>query len=373
MINLFEPNLGQHELAMLEEVAATKWLGRGSYVTRFEELFSDFQKVGRNQVHTIACCTDAIFGVLDILGLGGDDEVIVPSISFPAIGSAVVKSGARLVVVDSCAETGNIDLKALSEALSKKTKAVFITHYAGIPVDIQRIRKMVGDGIFILEDAACALGSFKNGRAVGTEGDFGCWSFDAMKLLTCGEGGGLYFSNPEHVMQAKEYFYLGLPAQSKSGIDRQGTDDRWWEYQLTMPGRRSVFTNVNAALGIPQFDTLDAALDGRVSIRERYVACLDSVGAKYVEQSEEGVSYSNYFFTVLTPDRDRLAGHLKEHNIYSTFRYYPLHLIGIFDQYSCECPGAYQFSELALNIPIHQSLSDDEVSQICEALVEFFR
>lgn len=373
MINLFEPDLGPQELALLAQVAATKWLGRGSYVSEFETLFAEFQKVDSHQVHTISCCSDAIFGVLDILGIHAGDEVIVPSISFPSIGSAVVKAGAQLVITDSCADTGNIDLNKLLGSVTPKTKAVFVTHYGGVPVDIGKIRELVGPDILILEDAACAFGSFKSGKAVGTEGDFGCWSFDAMKLLTCGEGGAMYFANPGHIERAKEYFYLGLPAQTKSGIDRQGTDDRWWEYQLTMPGRRSVFTNVNAAFGIPQFSTLSVALDRREAIRARYIECLDSLDANYIKQSDHSVTYSNYFFTVLTPDRDDLANHLKQLGIYSTFRYYPLHLIDIFKQYSNDCPGANQFSETALNIPIHQNLSDGDVSLICDALNAFFQ
>jgi dTDP-4-amino-4,6-dideoxygalactose transaminase len=128
MINLFEPDLGPQELALLAQVAATKWLGRGSYVSEFETLFAEFQKVDSHQVHTISCCSDAIFGVLDILGIHAGDEVIVPSISFPSIGSAVVKAGAQLVITDSCADTGNIDLNKLLGSVTPKTKAVFVTN-----------------------------------------------------------------------------------------------------------------------------------------------------------------------------------------------------------------------------------------------------
>jgi dTDP-4-amino-4,6-dideoxygalactose transaminase len=373
MINLFEPDISKQSFELLGDIAKSRWLGRGSYVVEFEKLFAAFQNVDPAHVHTISCCSDAIFGVLDIVGIEADDEVIVPSISFPAVGSAVVKHGAKLVVVDSMANTGNANIEAIGNAVTDRTRAVFVTHYGGAPVDIAALRAIVGPEIFILEDAACAFGSFRNGVAIGTEGDFGCWSFDAMKLMTCGEGGAIYFKDPKHVERAKEYFYLGLPAQSKSGIDRQGTDNRWWEYQLTRPGRRSIFTNINAAFGIPQYDTLSDVLEKRAAIRRRYIDCLTKAGGMFVEQIDQSVSYSNYFFTVLSPKRDELASYLKEKGIYSTFRYYPLHLIDIFKPFAKPCQGAFDFSETALNIPIHQNLSDDDVEKICDALTGFHR
>lgn len=372
MINLFEPDISKQSFELLSDIAKSRWLGRGSYVLEFEKLFAAFQNVDPTHVHTISCCSDAIFGVLDIVGIKAGEEVIVPSISFPAVASAVIKHGAKLVVVDCVAETGNVDLEAVGNAISERTKAVFVTHYGGAPVDIEALRAIVGPEILILEDAACAFGSFRHDVAIGTEGDFGCWSFDAMKLLTCGEGGAVYFKDAKHVEIAKEYFYLGLPAQSKSGIDRQGTDDRWWEYQLTRPGRRSIFTNINAAFGIPQYANLPTILEKRASIRRRYMDCLIKVGGNFVEQNDQSVKYSNYFFTVLSQKRDQLASHLKSNGIYSTFRYYPLHLIDIFRPYALECSGAFEFSETALNIPIHQNLSDDDVEKICDALTEFY-
>jgi dTDP-4-amino-4,6-dideoxygalactose transaminase len=372
MINIFEPNVSQVSVDLIQEVFRSKWLGRGNYVTQFESKFADILRSESSKVHTVACCTDAIFGVYEILGIKSGKEVIVPTISFPAVGSSILAAGLKPRIIDIDLHTGNIDLNRISEVLTSNTAAVFITHYGGIPVDIRRLREIVGPNVYIIEDAACALGTFTNGIACGTEGDFGCWSFDAMKLLTCGEGGAMYIANPEKMIRAKEYFYLGLPAQAKSGIDRQSTDARWWEYQLNMPGRRSIFTNINAAIGLPQFDTLDFALKRKQKIRDQYCEALDQVGASYLRQDDINVIYSNYFFTVMTDKRDALASYLKSHKIYSTFRYYPLHLIELFKSYAEDCVSAEKFSNVALNIPIHQSLSDDDVSWISEKLKDFF-
>ena len=372
MINLFEPRVSPASLELLKNVFDSKWLGRGAQVTEFERKLAQLLRTDTTKVHTLSCCSDALFGAFEVLGIAPGGEVIVPSVSFPAVGSAIVAAGMVPRIVDIDLASGNIDLQAVERVLSPKTAAVFVTHYGGIPVDIQRLRSLVGPRVRIIEDAACALGTYVDGVACGTEGDLGCWSFDAMKLLTCGEGGGLYVANADEMTHAKEYFYLGLPAQAKSGIDRQATDSRWWEYQLNTPGRRSIFTNINAAIGLPQFDTLADALERREVIRRHYCETLDRVGGGYLGQTDPRVVYSNYFFTVMTPGRDELAAFLKSRQVYSTFRYYPLHLIELFRAHAQPCPAATAFAETALNIPIHQSLSDADVSQITDALQSFF-
>lgn len=371
MINLFEPNVGLPSLKLLENVFNSKWLGRGGYVSEFENKLCDFLHVSNDKLHTISCCTDAIFGAFQILGLESGGEVIVPSITFPAVGSAILAAGMVPRVVDINCESGNLCLDSLSCALSKNTVAVFITHYGGIPLDTKKLRELVGPKIYIIEDAACALGTFVDGVACGTEGDFGCWSFDAMKLLTCGEGGAIHITNSEKMNFAKEYFYLGLPSQTKSGIDRQATSNRWWEYQLNCAGRRSIFTNINAAIGLPQFDSLPAALSRREEIRRYYCQEFDLIGLSYLRQEDPRVTYSNYFFTIINNRRDDLAEFLKKKGIYSSFRYFPLNLIDLFKPYAFECPAAIKFSNTALNIPIHQSLTDQDVMLIAGAVREF--
>lgn len=371
MINIFEPNVGEDSLNILKDVFKSNWLGRGVYVDKFEDKLATFLNIHRLNLHTNACATDSIFGIFDILNLPKGSEVILPSISFPAVPSAILRSGLVPVIVDIDILTGNISLPAVKEALSEKTSAVFVTHYGGIPLDISALRELVGKNIKILEDAACALGSFRKDIAIGTEGDMGCWSFDAMKLLTCGEGGAIYLKSAEHLNLAKEYFYLGLPAQEKSGIDRKDLSSRWWEYQLNSPGRRSIFTNINAAIGLPAFDSLASNLARRQEIRNHYVATLDKKGITYLKQDEKGVTYSNYFFTILHSERDKLAEYLKKNGIYSTFRYFPVHLIDIFKSYSKDCSSAFNFSENALNIPIHHNLTEEDVELICKALDHF--
>lgn len=363
--------MSENSVDLLQKVFQSSWLGRGSFVTEFQEKLSDFLRVDDSKIHTIASCSDAIFGVFDIFKFQPGDEVIIPSISFPAVGSAILAAGLTPKIVDIDYGSGNIDFNEVQNTLSKKTAAVFLTHYGGIPVDINKLRGLVGDNVKIFEDAACALGSFIGGVACGTQGDYGCWSFDAMKMLTCGEGGAIYIKDQEMLTRAKEYFYLGLPTQVKSGIDRSAADGAWWEYQLNCPGRRSIFTNINAAIGLPQFSTLESAYLRRQKIRNYYCEIFDKSNIKYLHQDINDVTYSNYFFTLISDKRNELAVFLREKEIYSTFRYYPLSKIDLFSKYSSTCSNAHLFSDTALNIPIHHSLSDSNIEYIGEMVKKF--
>ena len=222
-------------------------------------------------------------------------------------------------------------------------------------------------------DAAASLGTFVDGKFSGFGADFCCWSFDAMKLLICGEGGGAYFKDQALAEKFKEYTYLGLSTAEKSGLDRSESGEIWWEYQPVRPGRRSVFTNINAAIGLPQIPKIDSRIARRAHIRDVYLKAFEELpGISVIKQHSNSTSYANYFFSMISERRNELAFFLKENGIYSTFRYSPTHRMRIFRPYSHDCPNCDKFSNTALNIPIHDSLSDQDVAKISSLIVKFF-
>lgn len=374
MINIFQPSVDKNSLQSLSDVFESNWLGRGPKVVSFESKLSNFFGVNNNNLHTLACATDAIFGVFKVLDFDNrKKEVIVPSISFPAVCSAILEAGMKPVIVDVDPLTGNVCLESVKKNLNANTSAIFITHYGGIPVDVLALRSIVGDSVYILEDSACAFGTFIDGLACGTFGDFGCWSFDAMKMLVAGEGGACHFSNQDFAKSAKEYFYLGLPVSDKSGMDKSGGSSRWWEYQLECPGRRSMFTDINAAIALPQLPLLKENFSKRELIRSEYCRVIEGNDKlDFSKQTQSNVQYSNYFYTVLTDERDELASYLKANDVYSTFRYFPLHKIELFRDFNTpNLNGANLFSERALNIPIHHNLSDSNIEHISKLLQDY--
>jgi aminotransferase len=343
-------------------------------VKTFEDKVSNFLGIKQENFHTIASCSDAIFAIFKVLELKKGSKVIIPSISFPAVPSAIIDAGLEPVIIDIDFSSGNICFEELKKIYTKDCSALFLLDYGGIPVNIEKAREIVGKDCKILLDAAPSFGTFIENNFSGSNADFVCWSFDAMKLIPCGEGGGIYFQDLNLLEKFKEYCYLGLPASSKSGIDsaKKEKSSMWWEYQLNVPGRRSIFTNVNAAIGIPEIDKVHQKLQKRRETRKKYEEAIDIIDyLSFINQNENGVEYSNYFFTILTTERDELAHYLMKNDIYTTFRYFPIHKINLFKQNSLICSNAEKFSNMALNIPIHENLKKNEIDHIIMSIQNF--
>jgi len=222
--------------------------------------------------------------------------------------------------------------------------------------------------IKVIEDAACAPFAFYKGRACGTMGDMGVWSFDAMKILVTGDGGMIYLRDPEMVTRAKESLYLGLPGKSKSGMDSTG-NDAWWVYDVVRPGRRAIMNDIAGAIGLAQMKKIPEFLTKRRAVDARY-----RDGLKDLEWLTlcPDVPGSNYMFWIQTEHRDALARHLLDNGIYTTFRYWPLHKIAFFHA-SGNFPNADYAATHTLNLPIHQSLTEDDVTKVIETIKSFPR
>jgi aminotransferase len=367
MINLFQPVVGKESLDLLSNVFESRWLGRGSLVSEFEKEINNFCG---HEIRTLSCASDAIFGIFQFLRFDKGSEVILPTNSFPAVLSAVLLNGLVPVIVDIELD-GNIDINEVERAVNNKTVAVFVTHYGGTPVDIQRLRSSIPSRIKIFEDSACAFGTFTDKGHVGYDSDYSLYSFDAMKLLTCGEGGGYFSTNEDLFEGLKSFYYLGLPASEKSGLDSSKSNNEWWNYTLEREGVRSVFTNINAAIGLPQVANLNFALKRKKEIRNRYLSEVKSI--EFIGQEFPGIRiHSNYFCTIKSAKRNELAKFLLSRDVYSSLRYSPLGNMPQYKAYNFgDHSGANKFYSQSLNIPIHHGLSDLDVEKIIDSLNEF--
>lgn len=369
MINLFQPPYDENSIKAVDEVLKSKWLGRGQQTVRFEEEFAQFLDCDVQSIHTLSCCSDAIYLAPLIFELEKGSEVVIPTNSFPVVGSTLLLHGLKPKIVDIDAQTGNISLEALESSVSKNTSAVFITDYGGTPVDVDAVRSIVGRNIFIFHDVAGSLGSVYGGKMTGLSADFACWSFDAMKLLCAGEGGAFFVADAKRMRRAKELSYLGLPANKKSGLDSSKTADRWWEYEIVVPGIRSIFPNINAALGLIELPKIESYLTRKKEIANAYIDVIDSLD-KIEPLTREVMkpSHCAYFFTIVSRNRDALASHLKDNGVYCSLRYSPLHRMSLFAEFSSDCAGAEDFFDIALNIPIHQTMTTKEITAVTAAL-----
>ena len=376
MINVFEPSVGAAELSLIKEAIESKWLGKGKFVSQFEEMFALHLGVSKKHLTTTTCATEALFRAAELYKFNSGDEVVAPSISFVAAGSSVIKSGAHLRICDVDPHTLNTDINKILSVITPRTKAIIINHYGGIPTEMNDIIEFCQkNDIKVIEDAACAIDATYYGVPCGTMGDMGLWSFDSMKTITTGDGGLIFLRNPEEMETLKETLYLGTPARSKSGMDNMESGaERWWEYEIRRPGHRAIMNNIAGAIGVAQMQRFDKLLERRREIVKRYDEGLSGIDRLRLKPKDTShIKSSPYLYWVQCDERDKLAKYLLTQSIYCTFRYYPLHKIKLFTEGVHDLPGAESAAARTLNIPLHASLSDDDVQVVIDSIRSFFR
>jgi dTDP-4-amino-4,6-dideoxygalactose transaminase len=370
MINVFQPTLGAEELAAIAEVFDSAWVGKGARTADFEAAFAAHLGLTADRVTSVNCCTSALFISMELAEAGPGSEVVLPTISFVGAGNAVADRGARPVFCDVDPRTLTPTVADVAAAVTPRTKAVILVHYGGYPGDVVEIAELCRDrGILLVEDAACSVASRVDGRACGTIGDIGVWSFDSQKIVVTGDGGMLSARDPELVARAKKLAYFGL--EQFSGFSQaKVADTRWWDIAISSFSRRSIMNDMQAAIGLVQLGRLDDFLDRRSKIAEYYDRELaDLPGLLIPPRLPAGHVSSYYLYWVQMAEeiRDQVARDLYEQGIYTTFRYPALHKVAAYRS-DARLPKAESAVARTLCLPLHQALGDADVEATVEAL-----
>lgn len=375
MINVFQPSLGEEEIFAVGEVLRGGWVGRGTRTTAFEQAFAEHLGVDPGHTVGISSCTEGLFLAVRLADIGPGDEVVMPSISFVGAANAVADRGGRPRFCDVDERTLNPTVGQVAAALTPHTRAVILLHYGGEPGDVVEIAELCrARGVLLIEDAACAVASTVDGRACGTFGDIGLWSFDGAKVLVTGDGGMLTARDPELVARARILAYHGLAQVSGYSQAAQGSR-RWWDFQVSEFSGRSVTNDVAAAIGLVQLRRLPGFIARRAEIAARYDAGIAEVPGVFTPPpGRPGGRSSHYFYWVRFADgvRDDVAGDLLDAGVYTTFRYAPLHRVTRFG-WAGALPGAEAAAARTLCLPIHQSLTDDDVARVINLVARSVR
>ena len=371
MINVMQPSLGEEELARIKEVFYSNWIGKGGLVTEFEKAYAAHLGSSPDKVLSTNCCSEGLFSSMYICDIRPGDEVIVPAISFVGAGNAVCANGSKMVLCDVDPRSLNARAEDIEKVITPKTRAILLLHYGGIPCDMDAIMPLAERyGLKIIEDCAAGVCSTYKGQALGTFGDMGMWSFDAMKILVCGDGAILHFKTPELRERADKWLYFGL--ETKSGYENS-VAQKWWEFDISCFGHRAIMNNVTAAMALEQLKKLPLFMEKRSAVHNAYnegLADLDWMDLPL--PIEEGCTSSYYFYHIQLKNgkRDELARYLREAGIYTTYRYYPLNRV---PHYGLEgsFPGADYAADNTLCLPLHQALTDSQVSMIIDKVRQF--
>ena len=303
-INVMKPWFGDEEARAVVEVLKSGWVAQGPKVASFEAAFA----AAMHADHAVATssCTSALHLAMVVAGIGPGDDVVVPSFSFIATTNAPVYVGARPVFADVDLVTGNVTDETIAAALTPKTRAVIVVDQGGVPVHLDRIRRLCDPrGIVVIEDAACGAGSTYRGAPVGRGAVLTTWSFHPRKLLTTGEGGMLTTPNAEWAARARR---LREHAMSVSATDRQTSVLAPAEDYLEV-GFNYRMTDLQAAIGLVQLRKLPEIVARRRELAAAYAEALADIGElRPVADPEWGESnFQSYWVEVLAGaclDRD---------------------------------------------------------------------
>lgn len=371
MINVYQPSLGREELDRIKKVFDSNWLGKGKLVSEFEEKYADHIGTTKNHVVSTNCCTEGLFSSMHLFDIKPEDEVIIPTLSFVGAANAVCANNSKLVLCDVDPRTLNARAEDIEKVITPKTKAVILLHFGGIPCEMDEIIQLANDkGLKIIEDCAAGVCSSYKGHALGTQGDMGMWSFDAMKILVCGDGAMLYFKDEEISNKAEKWLYFGL--ETKSGYENS-VAQKWWEFDISSFGHRAIMNDISAAMALEQLKKLPEFMIKRKAVNDRYNECLKDLD--WIELPPEipdymTTSYYFYHIQVLNGKRDELASYLRENGVYTTYRYFPIHRVKGYGFSGC-FPNADYATDNTLCLPIHQSLSMGDVDCIVGHIMEF--
>lgn len=367
-----KPVIEDDDIAEVVASLRSGWIGTGPKVRRFERMLEEY--LGVAHVRCVSSCTAALILGMRILGVGPGDEVIVPAMTFVASANAVEHTGATPVLVDSEPGTGLLDLDAMEAAITRRTKAIMPVHLAGRPVDMDRLNAIRGaHDLLVIEDAAHAIGAEWGGRRIGGHGNLAAYSFYVTKNITTVEGGALATDDPWIAERVERLALHGLSV----GAWKRYSDAGFKHYEVEEPGFKYNMTDLQASLGIHQLPRLDAWIDERAELSDRYDALLDDLPLATPPPPDPATRHARHLYQVLVEpeagmSRDELLDFLVARRIGTGVHYRGLHLHPYYrERYELtpeSLPVATDISERTLSLPLGPALTQRDQLDVVAAL-----
>lgn len=359
---------GAEELAEVEEAFEYGYFGLAYKTNEFEQEIAKYLDTDRHVI-TASTGTNALHLALDTIGIRLGDEVIMPSFTFVATAQAVAMCGGTPVFCEVDPVTFLIDIEDCKKKITDKTKAIIPVHYAGRPCDMDALLKIKEEtGIRIVEDAAHAFGTYYNGKKIGSFGDITCFSFDSIKVMTCGEGGAIVTDDETFDDLSRKKRLLGIDRKTMHVKDWK---KRSWVYDVPTLGYRYHMSNINAAIGLAQIKKVDKFIERRRELCHLYDSELKDVdGISIMPDQYDTITPFMYVIRVNDGKRNALKDFLMEHDIESGISYIPCHHFSLFKGNE-ELSVTDRIYEEILCIPMHYELSNDDVKEVCVRIKEF--
>uniref|UniRef100_B0T5A4 DegT/DnrJ/EryC1/StrS aminotransferase n=1 Tax=Caulobacter sp. (strain K31) TaxID=366602 RepID=B0T5A4_CAUSK len=361
-MNFFSTSVSEAAIEKVVSVLRSGFLNEGAVVKEFEAALAEY--ISGPTFVTTNSATAALHLCLVHLGIGPGDEVIVPPQTFVATGLIVLHAGATPVFADIDPLTGNIDPVSIREKITARTKAVIPVHWGGEPCDMDAINQIASEaGIAVIEDAAHAFGAEYKGRKIGSLSRLTCFSFQAIKGMTTGDGGAIAtMAEDDAIMLTRRRWF---------GIDKLRTP-------VTDIGERSVaidilgykyhMNNIAAALGVGNLPDDAARLARRREIGATYIEALVQVpGLRHIQRRTDSRG-SFWLFPVLVDEREAFGRAMKSRNVPITVVDRRIDKHPILGGLRDDLPGIAMFDMQQIHLPVNDALTEEEVQRVVDSV-----
>lgn len=359
-ISIANPVFNGNEKKYLDECIDTGWISSaGRFVTEFEKSFAQF--CGTKYALTCANGTVSLHLSLIALGIGKDDEVIIPTLTYIATANTVKYCGATPVFVDSEMDTWNVDPSKIEEKVTSKTKAIMVAHLYGQSTNMDPILEIAKKhNLYVIEDAAEAHGATYNGKKVGSMGDVGSFSFFGNKIITTGEGGMIVTDNKE--------LYEKMKFLRSQGMD---PNKRYWHTVIAYNYR---MTNMQAAVGLAQLENIEWHLSERKRVSGLYKKYLGEL-KEYIEIPKEmdWGKHVYWMYSIILKEnikieRDLFMDNMEKNGIEMRPLFYPMHTMPPYYEENGDYPVANYLGSRGINLPTHSLLTEEDIKFIVSSI-----
>jgi len=369
------PLVGEEEIAEVQAVLRSGWLGTGPRVAQFEREFAAYKDIGADHAAAVNSCTAALHVSMVAARLEPGAEVITTPLTFCATVNAIIHAGLTPVLADVDPATQCIDPDAIEAAITPRTRAILPVHFAGHPCDMDRIMAIAyKHGLLVIEDCAHAIETEYKGRKAGTFGDFGCFSFYVTKNVVTGEGGMILAR--DHALAARSRV-LALHGMSKDAWHRFG-DKGYKHYQVVECGFKYNMMDVQAALGIHQLARVEASWLRRREVWNTYQRELADLPVGRPTDPAADIRHAHHLYTIMVEadrcgvSRDEFLDRMNARKIGTGVHYLSIpehpYYRERFGWRPEQWPKAMDAGRNTVSLPISPGLGDADVGRVVEAV-----
>ncbi|MCI9136012.1 MAG: DegT/DnrJ/EryC1/StrS family aminotransferase [Lachnospiraceae bacterium] len=358
MIPLVKPYIAPREQMMpaVEKILYSGYIAEGQEVYDFEDELKQF--VGNNKLLALQSGTAALHIALSLLEIGAGDEVISTAMTAEPTNTTIALTGAKIVWGDVDERTGLMDAASVEHKITERTKAIVVVHYAGMVCDMDAFNRISTKyQIPIIEDAAHSFGSRYDGKVIGSNSRFTCYSFQAIKQMTTVDGGAIAFIREEDVEPARKLRWFGLDKK----VSRLNND-------ITRAGYKYGMNNVTAAIGRVQLQSIPSVLNRYIENGKYFDQVLKDVPGVTLIPYYENTEPSYWLYTMKVEHRKDFIRRMEDAGITASTLHHRSDTHSVFAESKCELPGLDKFYREFVHIPCGWWVSDEDREKIAEAI-----